>query len=366
MARLDLDGVRPQLAGFLLLVAGGLVGSFFAVSTGPAVTALLKLVIASAVVLGLFVLWRPTLREVRMIAWLWVASASVSALVALTAEPSAYGRPPGLTPHPNHLALVSVLAIGPAIALTGSSTGIRRVAGAIACLLLTAAVIVSGSRAGALAYVFVLLALFGLSRRADAARGLFGARAVVAAFALAGGVAVYLAFVHVISLPTANAVDRLLGRVPSVAESNAARQQVLDESLARVREHPFTGEGFEHALEAHNVFLQLWSSGGVLALAGFGLIVAATMRPLWPSRLAALRRDEPELVPLLVGFGAGFIGFLVAGLFNNALWDRYIWLTPAVLAVTAMIARADARSRRAVDAESPIVTGRVVPRPTRG
>jgi len=357
--RLDVAAIRPQLGGFLLLGAGGVLGSFFVASVAEGLTALLKLTVASAVLLSLFVLWRPSARELRMITWLWVASASASALVALLAQPSVTGRPPGLTTHPNHLALVAVLAIGPALAVTGSTTGFRRGAGLIACALITGAVVMSGSRAGAIGYTVVLLTVFALSRRDYVARGLLGARALVTAFALVGTLAVYLVFAQLISLPTANAVDRLFGRVPGVAQSNAARHQALVDNLARVRDHPITGSGFEHALEAHNVFLQLWASGGVLALAGFAVIVAATMRPLARSRLAALRRDDPELVPLAVGFGGGFVGFLVAGIFNNALWDRYIWLTPAALAVITVIARRRGPTAATIDdgVPAPVLAG---------
>jgi O-Antigen ligase len=341
--RIDVGRIRLLFGGFMLIILGGLLGSFFADSAAASVATLLKLVLASVIVVGLFVIWRPSTRELTAIAAIWVGSASVSALVGY-ANPGPYGRPPGLTTHPNHLGLVCVLAFGPALALAGMSTGFRRLAALGGCAFVTLGVIVSGSRAGILGYCTVLLVAFLCSHRTRAARGLFGARTVIATVLIAGVTAMVLASARVIALPAGNAFDRVLGRTPTVYQSNAERQIALHQGLHRATAHPVTGSGFENALAAHDVYLQMWTAAGVIGVIGFFAIVIGSLAPLTPQRLVPLREVDRAAAALVVGFGASFAGFVAAALFNNALWDRYIWLAPAAIAAAVSQTRPTAET----------------------
>jgi O-antigen ligase len=337
--RLDVSGARLQAVGFLLIVTGGVLGSIFAGDAIASLAVLLRLVVASALVVLLFLLWRPRVIELRRVAWAWVASASATSAVALVADSGPYDRPLGLTTHPNHLGLVCVLAMGPAIALTASSAGARRVAGLHACVVITAGVVASGSRAALVGYLAVLIVAFAAGRRASLLRAAPRVRAVVALLASGGAVVVALMIIGIIELPAANAVDRLAGRAPGVRESDAGREVLLREGLARARAHPITGSGFEGALSAHNIYLQVWAAAGALGLAGFLAIIGASIAPLRAHAARTVGRGDPSLAALGLGFGASLVGFAVAGFFQNALWDRYIWLTPAVLAAVAALAR---------------------------
>jgi hypothetical protein len=337
--RLDLGRARLQALGFLLIVTGGTLGSLFAGDALASMAILLRLIVGSAFVVLLFLTWMPNVRELRAVAWAWVVSAVVTSVAALVGDASTYGRPTGLTTHPNHLALVCVLAIGPAIALTASSSGARRLVGVVACAVISAGVFVSGSRAGLLGYITVLLLAFLLSRRTSSLRAGLGAGAVVVGLWGAGAVAGALLLMRIIDLPTGSAVARLTGRVPGVRESDAEREAVLAEGLARAGAHPLTGSGFEGALSAHNIYLQIWAAAGLLGLAGFLTIIAASLAPLRMHVARLVDRRDGRLASLGLGFGASLAGYTVAGFFHVALWDRYIWLTPAVLAVVVVLAR---------------------------
>jgi hypothetical protein len=62
----------------------------------------------------------------------------------------------------------------------------------------------------------------------------------------------------------------------------------------------------------------------VVALAGLLLVMATVVR-------AGIEGQRPDTGWLATGFVAGFIAYLLAGLFQNSLWDRYVWLHGAVV-----------------------------------
>ncbi|MGH2534737.1 MAG: O-antigen ligase family protein [Thermomicrobiales bacterium] len=328
-AKQRLAAVKWLTGGTLLIVLGGLAGT--AVSGDPALSLaqLTRFSIASVLLPILFALWNPSVDEIRRIAWLWVASVTASAVVAVGESGTFYhdGRADGLTTHPNHLALTCALAIGPAVVLTLLSRGLARWLGLAACALLVGGLLISGSRAGLIAFVLVLIAMAVLTRRMAIAGGIVAATIAAAVLIFSG----------LVDLPAGNAVSRLIGSddrtvTRGVLGSDAARREELRLGLERIMEHPITGTGFAEALAAHDIYLQVWAAAGIFGLAGFAIIIVALLN--LPIRAFLARSpfvDPPSM--LLIGFSASFIGYLVAGVFHNALWDRYIWLTPALLAV---------------------------------
>ena len=96
-------------------------------------------------------------------------SAVVSCVWALSHAGENWGRPAGLSEHPNHLALVALIGLGPAIMLSVAATRVwGRSLGVAASLVLAAGVVVSGSRAGLLgiaAALFLAFLLAGGGRR---------------------------------------------------------------------------------------------------------------------------------------------------------------------------------------------------------
>jgi O-antigen ligase len=200
--------------------------------------------------------------------------------------------------------------------------GWRRYAAMLTAAVLVWGIVISGSRAGALGAATVLLLSLAVFRHHS-----------MAGPALIGGIvgALLLAGLHP-RLPALNAVNRLVDRnSASVVQSDITRAAAVDDAVVAIQRHPLTGVGFDEAEAAHNIYLQTWASGGILALTGFLVVAWATVKPL---RVAARRahehRYEEEVVA--IGISLGFAGYLVAGFFQNAMWERYVWLMPALVA----------------------------------
>jgi O-antigen/teichoic acid export membrane protein len=318
--------VRPGLrtTGVALVAVGGLLGAAAADDVTAGSGSYFRLVLGVAGTLALFTVWRPGTGEVKRFAAIWVASAVVSALVALSGSLSGSLRPEGLATHSNHFALVSALALGPALAFA-AGTGRTRLLGFASVAVLGAGVVVSGSRSGLLAFAVVaLVTLVWL-----------GSRRLVLATAVLAGVVAVLVQLGTISLPSQNALDRaLIAGDRSVYLSDAVREENRRRTLELIDRNPLTGAGFEHALRAHNVYLQLLVIGGPLTLVGFCLIALGSVRAL--ARLPRRVRLRPAEA-LAVGLAAAVVGFVVAGAHQNALWDRYIWVTAGLAAVAVVL-----------------------------
>jgi O-Antigen ligase len=252
-------------------------------------------------------LWRPSIEHVRTLAWAWLAGNTVNVLVAVATMRSldAGRRPQGLTTHPNALGLICAMSVGFAIFLY-SGSGLRGRRTAVGLVLLSLlGVAVSGSRAAVLAAAATLVvrAFLGTSPTAKFAATI--AAAIVAA--LAGPLSA--------RLPGSSALSRLLHpSVGGVAASNADRVGKLHDSVAAIQLHPWTGIGFTQANYGHDLALQVAVSAGLVGLAGF---IAACVPMVAP----VFARDRSDwrwlaLPPL---------GFFVAALFTNNLWDRYVW-----------------------------------------
>lgn len=253
------------------------------------------------------------------------------------------------------------MAIGPAIALTLLSRGLGFWLGGGACVVMGAGLLISGSRAGIGGIAMAVLAIAVLSRRLEIAAGIVGA-------AVAG---VGLLITGIVRLPAGNALARLFGTddqtvARGVSISDSMRQEQFEQGLARVFAHPFTGVGFEDALAAHDIYLQLWASAGVLGVLGIAVVIAGTLTVPARGLLVRWWPTIPPPVLLHMGFAAGFFAYLITGLFFNALWDRYIWLIPSVLAALTPSALAHfpaARVRAPSASPAPMRPVTPLPRP---
>jgi O-antigen ligase len=216
---------------------------------------------------------------------LWVGAAASAAWAAITPR-SFVSRALGLTTHPNHFGLACVLAVGLGLGLAMSSTGWHRASAVAGVVLLIAGVALSGSRAAVLGLV-VVIRLTAVLARSLRILVVSGVTALLAAMAVIAGL------VHI---PESNALSRLAGGGGSAA-SDLGRELATAEAFASINRHPFTGEGFEFAQAAHNIYLQVLVVGGPLALVSFlcvsGLIARAGQRAIKADRSG---RDGPLLV----------------------------------------------------------------------
>jgi len=196
--------------------------------------------------------------------------------------------------------------------------------------VLLAGIIATGSRAGLVGAVVVILLAIVLAARDRVSR-----------LVLLGvlGFVIFIPLFVVVS-PTQNAVARLTSNSESARASDIGRRQLISQAIKLAEDHPLTGAGLEAAKEPHDIFLGLLSGGGPIALLGALMLVAVPFRSL--AKLG--RRQAPrDLYVLIAGLSFGALGFFAACLFQNTIWDRYIWLPVALLTVVA--ARLDSVGR---------------------
>ena len=257
----------------------------------------------------------------------WLLSAVVSAAVALC-DRFAHtnlsplggqfpGREPGLAYHPNALALACALGLPVALALALDSAGGRRLRLLAYAALLVGGILVSGSRGGliaALVGVLVVLLRQATLRQTSWVMAL-------CAFAILFGHHERFA-----------AVERLLGRQGvsyySVTNSDQERAVRLHQGIDDVLRHPVTGVGLAHLRDAHDVYLQLLSSGGVLILIGFGVFAYGLFA-------TGVRLHTP----LGVGAFAAVCAWLLAGLVENQIYDRFVYVPAGLVIAIALLER---------------------------
>lgn len=305
---------RSQLSKYLsvvaltaLTVAGGLGGSFVATDQISSVSELGRFTASSLFLLVVIALWSPAPAKVRMLLWISLVGVCFHVVIGMFIR-DGNGRILGLATHPNHLGIASALSVGVALGLMFSTPRtLHKVLGGGALVLLGLGVVMSGSRAAAVGAA-ACIAIVLVSTRSWRLLA-WGSVAVVAAAALV--------FSGTVDLGDQNALTRL-GGDQSSRLSNVERGKAFDQALDSIAENPLTGGGFASAKAAHSIYLQLWVSAGILGLVfifGVGIVV---VRVLLEARAAG------DL--LSIGLAAGYIGYLVAGIASNQLWDRYIWL----------------------------------------
>jgi O-antigen ligase len=314
---------RPFLVSAGLIVLGGLLGTLAADQGLGGIEDLVRFALSTLGVLLVFAIWAPKLTSVRLLVWAMLLGNAVNAVVGTLWLKDAAGRAVGLAAHSNHFAIATLLACGAGVGLVLSSSGRgQRIAGGLTAVV-AFGMVATGSRAaiaGILAFLFLFL--------------LYSRQWRLLSWCLAAGAAIMVLIVSGIVRPTASdALGRLMGRDPTTALSDEARSEARVNAVETIESRPITGVGFVAARQAHNVYLQLWASAGLLGLAGaLGFGFGATRM--------LLAKPRPDL--LLGALVSAFGGYLIAALFSTVLWERYLWLHVAV-AVALSSARASRR-----------------------
>ena len=232
----------------------------------------------------------------------------------------------------NYLATILVLLVPIAFALSSQERlPMRRMFWAGCGLLLVLMVFLASSRG---AFVGLLAAgMVFVYRR----RGLGGAVAVM--LVLLGSV---------LLLPTdlgTRAVATLFqdsGELPpGLEQSNRAHVALFWAALRMIGDNPLIGvgplnfkslstlyTGLDQGNIAHNSFLEVAAEFGLPALGVFVLLLAATLGTLGrATRLTGGSPEAQELAAWGEGVRSGLIGFLVAGCFISAQYEKVLWLT---------------------------------------
>jgi hypothetical protein len=231
----------------------------------------------------------------------------------------------------NYLATILVLLIPVAFTLASQQRiSQRRLLWMGVGLLLVLMVFLTSSRGG---FVGLLAAgVVFVYRR----RGLAGAAALVIAL-----------LASVLILPT-DLGERALATIfqdssqlpPGLEVSNRAHVALFWAALRMIGDNPLFGvgplnfkglstlyTGLDVGNIAHNSFLEIAAELGLPALAVFVMLLAATFRTL--GRVARLRGgpEMRELAGWAEGLRSGLLGFLVAGCFISAQYEKILWVT---------------------------------------
>jgi len=342
---------KGYILSVALIVVGGAVASLAASDSALGLSNVLKLCVSAGVMILVVAAWQPSSSELRRVLLLVMASGLTSGVWALSHSSAGSGRPDGLSGHPNHLALVALLSLGPALALAalGSSTR-RRIIGVVVASTLLGAIVVSGSRSGLIGFAIeCLLGLF-LFRRS------YSTKVVVIASVALLAVAVFASS----ALSPENAVTRLFHpSSQSASVSDVDRRSRLTEMINEIERHPVRGNGFADPLKGHNAYLQLWAAAGLLGFIGGVGVLASTGLALWRARIRDANADERSVGWPLAASSLGLAGALVAMGFQNLLWVRYVWFVVAVVAASSVAALGGAlesRSRTTAASENVDVT----------
>jgi O-antigen ligase len=300
------------MAGAIVVLMLGFVASVRVADPAISLNLLFRLTAAAIVFPVVFMFWQPDARSSGRLAGGYVVGVALSTLYGLFVEgPSVsdtdVGRYDGLTEHPNAMALTGLLAVALLPHVLHQTARRFRWLWLLPGGLCLYGMWLSGSRATLL--VLILLALLYPAIE----------NSVRAAGFLVGCAGVGLLFVgRLLQSQTDNPLTRLLGG-GSAGGSDQERENNFTHAIAQFKLHPLLGNGFaDDALAAHDIYLQVAVSVGVIGLVAYLCILWTGLRPLFRVR-------EPiHLVAYPV------LAYLMTGLLTSLLWDRYIWCVLAL------------------------------------
>lgn len=262
------------------------------------------------------------------VADIWAIGAIISAAVA-TADmigithisrtvlglPYSSSRQSGLTLQPNHLALACALVL-PLVVMWLTRSRSWRIGGVVGITLLVLGIYASRSRGAEALAPFAVAFGFVVAPQL---------RPRLIAFAPA------LALFAILALLTSTGVlgdilhnARLTSNPTSVAISDLQRTEVLSYSVRAFEARPVTGVGYTVIDDAHDIYIQLLAAGGVVGLGSFVVMMIGAfglVRRLWRSP------DQLHAAAL----GAGLVVWMLDGIFENQITDRYLYVPIAVL-----------------------------------
>lgn len=308
---------------------------------GDAVKALFWIIALLGVPIAVLACTALESRAQRRIMASFVAGVAVSSLIALVdltqlthiAKSLGYqsntDRQPGLSEHPNALGLVCVLAAPFAVYFISQQR--RRWLPFIALLLLCGGAMVSGSRGSQVAFPAVVLIAFYVSMRSKNRR---------VGWVLVGIVVLALGTLAVLTQlsPDFLKLFRFEGAAGGLASSDGYRKMLGEQALQDFKVHPIFGIGIAHISEAHNIYLQMISAGGCILFLGMLIYWLGAVRSSW----LAMRGGE-ALGPYLT---ISVVAWLVIGVMENQLTDRFLYYTVGCAAALAAIRRIETPANR--------------------
>jgi hypothetical protein len=317
------------------------------------VAALVKFEVALLLMPMVFWLVSTTTWRINRLLDLFTIGAAINALVgiadragfhSLSPYSASYGgvRSAGLTVHPNYLALTCLFAMPLALRWVGRSSR-ATAAGLATTLLLVGGEYVTGSRAGeATAVGGIVLAIAFLPRLRPGLRYVIPVLGMVAVAALA--------FTHA-GRSIVNQL-RLGGPTTSTTGSNYERAIAAHVAEAQIGPRPLEGVGFAVDNDAQNIYLQILASGGIIAMAGFLVLIGGLARCVARSLRGPVREEA-------IAIGIGVALWLINGYYDSQIADKYLYVLPGILIACARLSSQRA-ARAPVEVEA-VAVGRLGP-----
>jgi putative inorganic carbon (hco3(-)) transporter len=348
----------PMIAYLLVLVVSAvLAGGGASETVGPIATFLTEGLLLYALVTNLV----RTPEQLRAVVWTVVAAGALLGLISLwqeathsyhntlggLAQVDQTGFDVGTDVHPrlagpigekNRYAQVLLVLVPLAVSRArieprrGARLAAAGAAGLIAC-----GILLTFSRAAALAAAAVVLAMVALRT--------VSVRQAVAMALAAIALVVVVAPEYGTRLRSLDTADSALSQSSTADAAIKGRATENVAAFHVFRDHPLLGVGpgqffhrysaqYANALDlrflkqnrrAHNLYLEIAADTGVAGLAAFLSIVAVTMAGLW-----RVRRRDPELAALANGLLAALIAYMATGVFLQLAYQRYFWFLVAL------------------------------------
>jgi O-antigen/teichoic acid export membrane protein/O-antigen ligase len=327
--------------GFLVFLIGALASTFLSQYPLESLTIVLRLAFLTLVWFWLGTIVLEKLEHVMTAIVLWVASAAlngVGAITQLIVDPyvipggySHWGRMTGFTENINDLGGVTSVALVPALmlAMKPAANRYQILLGYLPLLLVGAGLVLSGSVGGFVAACAALFLWFAALPRIPVRT------VVILAVAAIGGAVLFSAQASTDSPSPLERVARVTGSSDD-GQYATLRTRMEGYRLAgeRIGENPFLGVGLDPEsstigeFEVHNIVIGLWFKAGILGLAGMAIMVGVLFRLGWKSLVAAESTDEQMVALALVCALAGFVVFAMS---QPVFFTRYGWVAAGLL-----------------------------------
>jgi O-antigen ligase len=294
--------------------------------------ALAQVLIAMVVIPVMIASVANTPRRIERLLDVFVISAAINAGVGLVDWAGFHiapvvagaGRSAGLTIHPNYLALTCTIAIPLAMLWIGRG-GRWRTAGIGCTGLLLAGAYASGSRAGAVTAVLGVVATMVVVPRLRTGLG-FTVPAVglvlLALFIFAGD-----------QILEQIRISGDVGTAINTAGSDSQRSQLAHLAMDQFEARPISGVGMSVIADAHSIYLQLLAAGGVIAMLSFLTYMGGLAASAWRAMAGPLR-------DVAAAISVSIVMWLVNGIIDNQLADKYLWVVPGLLIAAAYVTSA--------------------------
>jgi O-antigen ligase len=289
-------------------------------------------------------------QKLRRIIFVQAGSVAVVAIISIAkghGQPRLEGVLGGIYSNPNDLAFAIVLSLPFCLAFLLSAKGaLKKLAWALAMMVMAAALVMTASRAGFIDLVFagtVCLWHFGVK----------GRRFYLIAVALVLGTLIMLvAGRQLRDRLAATSGEDLNTKTESEAYGSfAAREYLVTRALETIEHYPILGVGAGNFMvlsgdwhEVHVAYLQIAAEAGIPALVIYLMFFARGFTNL---RRLSRRRDLDVETTLFVGaLNSSLIGFIVGALFAPEAYQFFPYLAVAFTAV--LLAIVEERERAAV------------------